>query len=50
MDCICESLCISETPLPVKVARLYLMSDILQNCSAHVSNVSYFRRGLVDVQ
>ncbi|KAK2573566.1 U2 snRNP-associated SURP motif-containing protein [Acropora cervicornis] len=33
VECIAESLSILETPLQVKVARLYLVSDILHNCS-----------------
>lgn len=49
MECISESLCIEETPLPLKVARLYLVNDILQNCSAHIPNASFFRRGQVHV-
>jgi len=31
-----ESLLISTTPAPVKVARLYLLSDILHNSGAPV--------------
>lgn len=30
-DCLQESLCLCETPLPLKIARLYLLSDVLQN-------------------
>lgn len=45
VECIAESLSILETPLQVKVARLYLVSDILHNCSVKVPNVSYYRRG-----
>lgn len=45
VECISESLCIEETPLPLKVARLFLVNDILQNCIAHVPNASFFRRG-----
>ena len=33
VDCITESLSILQTPLTKKVARLYLISDILHNCS-----------------
>ena len=47
VECISESLCIEETPLPLKVARLYLVNDILQNCIAHVPNASFYRRGQV---
>ncbi|XP_054156061.1 LOW QUALITY PROTEIN: U2 snRNP-associated SURP motif-containing protein-like [Oppia nitens] len=53
VDCIAESLAIEETPLYKKIARLYLISDILHNCSVKVSNVSFFRKGfqsrLVDI-
>eukprot|EP00871_Galdieria_phlegrea_P002074 jgi/Galph1/2868/GphlegSOOS_G1540.1 len=40
---IAESLTLDETPLPVKVARLYLVSDILHNSVAPVHNASAFR-------
>ncbi len=33
VECIAESLSILQTPLTKKVARLYLISDILHNCS-----------------
>jgi U2-associated protein SR140 len=39
-----ESLSISETPTPSKLARLYLLSDILHNSSAPVPNASSYRR------
>lgn len=42
-ECVCESLSISETPLPLKIARLYLMNDILQNSSARITNASRYR-------
>jgi len=45
VECVTESLCIEETPLPMKLARIYLVNDILQNCSAKVPNASNFRRG-----
>ena len=45
VECVTESLCIEETLLPMKLARLYLVNDILQNCSAKVPNASNFRRG-----
>lgn len=45
VECIAESLSILQTPLQVKVARLYLVSDILHNCSVKVPNVSYYRKG-----
>lgn len=44
VECIAESLSILQTPLPKKVARLYLVSDILYNCSAKVANASFFRK------
>ncbi|KAG0422520.1 hypothetical protein HPB47_001663, partial [Ixodes persulcatus] len=45
VDCITQSLSILETPLHKKVARLYLISDILHNCSVKVANASFFRKG-----
>lgn len=45
VDCIAESLSILQTPLPKKVARLYLLSDILHNCSVKIANASYYRKG-----
>ena len=45
IDCIAESLSILETPIMTKVARLFLVSDILNNCSAHVRNASSYRQG-----
>lgn len=46
VECITESLSILETPMAKKVARVYLVSDILHNCSVKgVPNVSYFRKG-----
>ena len=41
-----ESLIISDTPTPTKLARLYLLSDILHNSSARVPNASSYRRDL----
>jgi len=40
---ITESLTLSETPIPSKVARLFLVSDILHNSSARVPNASSYR-------
>ena len=46
VDCIAESLSILQTPLTKKIARLYLISDILHNCSVKgVPNVSFYRQG-----
>nr|CAB3267411.1 U2 snRNP-associated SURP motif-containing protein-like [Phallusia mammillata] len=44
VECISESLSILETPLTKKIARLYLISDILHNSSAKVANASFFRK------
>lgn len=44
-ECITESLTLSETPLHKKIARLYLVSDILHNCAVKVSNASLYRKG-----
>jgi U2-associated protein SR140 len=41
-DCLCESLTIDETLLPLKIARLYLLSDVLQNTSSKTA--SKYRR------
>ena len=53
VDCIAESLAILETPLYKKIARLYLISDILHNSAVKVTNASFFRKGfqsrLVDI-
>eukprot|EP01041_Mallomonas_annulata_P005425 gene5425-10875_t len=38
-----ESLLVPTTPFPVKVARLYLLSDILHNSGCHVKNASNYR-------
>uniref|UniRef100_A0A3Q3RM30 U2 snRNP associated SURP domain containing n=1 Tax=Mastacembelus armatus TaxID=205130 RepID=A0A3Q3RM30_9TELE len=38
VECITESLSILKTPLPKKIARLYLVSDVLYNSSAKVTN------------
>ncbi|XP_043926943.1 U2 snRNP-associated SURP motif-containing protein isoform X2 [Protopterus annectens] len=44
VDCIAESLSILKTPLPKKIARLYLVSDVLFNSCAKVANASYYRK------
>ncbi|KAH3814501.1 hypothetical protein DPMN_143003, partial [Dreissena polymorpha] len=44
VDCIAEALSILQTPLPKKIARLFLVSDILFNSSAKVPNASFYRR------
>ena len=43
MDCVEESLAILETPTSLKLARLYLISDILHNSMAKVKHASFFR-------
>ena len=43
-DCITESLTIVETPIHRKIARLYLISDILHNCTVEVANASLYRK------
>uniref|UniRef100_A0AAJ7XIX9 U2 snRNP-associated SURP motif-containing protein n=1 Tax=Petromyzon marinus TaxID=7757 RepID=A0AAJ7XIX9_PETMA len=44
VECIAESLSILQTPLPKKIARLYVVSDILHNSCAKVANASYYRK------
>lgn len=39
-----ESLTLPETPIPTKVARIFLVSDILHNSSAPVPHASAYRR------
>uniref|UniRef100_H2ZCT9 U2 snRNP-associated SURP motif-containing protein n=1 Tax=Ciona savignyi TaxID=51511 RepID=H2ZCT9_CIOSA len=46
VECLAESLSILETPLTKKIARLYLISDILHNSSAKIANASFFRKQL----
>lgn len=43
VDVLTEALTLSETLVPIKVARLFLVSDILHNCSAPVKNASAYR-------
>ncbi|KAL5279563.1 U2SURP family protein [Megaselia abdita] len=45
-ECIAESLSNPETQLSKKIARFYLISDILHNCTVKVSNASFFRRAI----
>lgn len=45
-DCILESISNPSTLLYKKVARLYLVSDILHNCSIKITNASNYRRCL----
>lgn len=43
-ECIAESVSSTETLVNKKIARLYLVSDILHNCGVKVSNASFFRK------
>ncbi|XP_055935383.1 U2 snRNP-associated SURP motif-containing protein-like [Argiope bruennichi] len=45
IDCIAEAIATPDAPLYKKIARLYLVSDILHNCSVKVANASFFRKG-----
>lgn len=43
VEVLTESLTLKETPIPTKVARLMLVSDVLHNSSASVKNASAYR-------
>ncbi|XP_047328034.1 protein RRC1-like isoform X2 [Impatiens glandulifera] len=43
VEILTESLTLKETPIPTKVARLMLISDVLHNSSAPVKNASAYR-------
>ncbi|ALC40492.1 CG9346 [Drosophila busckii] len=45
-ECIAESLSNPKTKASKKIARLYLVSDILHNCTVKVSNASFFRKSM----
>ncbi|KAJ6642766.1 U2 snRNP-associated SURP motif-containing protein [Pseudolycoriella hygida] len=45
-ECIEESMSSLDTLVSKKIARLYLISDILHNCSVKVSNASFFRKSM----
>ncbi|KAH8355217.1 hypothetical protein KR093_009146, partial [Drosophila rubida] len=45
-ECIAESLANPKTVASKKIARLYLVSDILHNCTVKVSNASFFRKSV----
>ncbi|XP_058831221.1 U2 snRNP-associated SURP motif-containing protein [Topomyia yanbarensis] len=45
-ECISESLASNGTLVKKKIARIYLISDILHNCSVKVQNASFFRKAL----
>lgn len=48
VELICQFLVQNEATLRQKLARLFLISDILHNCSALVTNASYYRQGFYD--
>ena len=43
-ECIAESLMNAETAIHKKIARIYLVSDMLHNCTVKVQNASFFRK------
>uniref|UniRef100_A0A182N1U5 U2 snRNP-associated SURP motif-containing protein n=1 Tax=Anopheles dirus TaxID=7168 RepID=A0A182N1U5_9DIPT len=45
-ECITESLAANETVVKKKVARIYLISDILHNSAVKVQNASFFRKAM----
>lgn len=45
-DCIADSLANINTQPSRKIARLYLVSDLLHNCTVKVSNASFYRKSL----
>lgn len=45
IDILIRSLLLPETSLATKLARLYLVSDILHNSGAHVANAWKYRVG-----
>uniref|UniRef100_A0A182PBB9 U2 snRNP-associated SURP motif-containing protein n=1 Tax=Anopheles epiroticus TaxID=199890 RepID=A0A182PBB9_9DIPT len=45
-ECITESLSSNETVVKKKVARIYLISDILHNSAVKVQNASFFRKAM----
>jgi len=46
VEVLSDALTLSETPIPLKVARLFLVSDILHNSTAPVRNASRYRSRL----
>lgn len=52
-DCIMESLSNETTAITKKIARLYLVSDILHNCGVKVNKASFYRKAfevrLIDI-
>lgn len=45
VDCVTESLTLSETPCQTRLARLYLVSDVLHNTQCKAKNVWALRDG-----
>lgn len=45
-ECIAEALSNPETAIHKKIARIYLVSDILHNCTVKVQNASFFRKSM----
>lgn len=43
-DCITESLSGDNTAIVKKIARLYLVSDILHNCAVKITKASSYRK------
>ena len=43
VEILADSLTLPETPVPSKVARLMLVSDVLHNSTASVRNASRYR-------
>lgn len=43
-DCITESLSNEGTVIIKKIARLYLVSDILHNCAVKINKASFYRK------
>lgn len=43
-ECIMESLSNETTVITKKIARLYLVSDILHNCGVKVNKASFYRK------
>ncbi|KAL7327657.1 hypothetical protein PS15p_206060 [Mucor circinelloides] len=48
VDLLCKSITVADSPFSVKLARLYLVSDILHNSSVHVSNAWKYRKEFED--
>lgn len=44
VECIAESLSNDATAITKKIARLYLVSDILHNCGVKVNKASSYRK------